>query len=181
MEKMWSPWRSNYIDSFKNPDKNEGCVFCKAQNIEIDDDDETEQSYPDAQAQPPMAWDSLASHCMPAQSTCRSIIDNSKGPYIIKNRALIHGRVTRVAVRRRSEPSGLRNGVAAYPGGGRRTARPGIVAPTFGTHGKGRRPVQQTDRRPGFSAVGCRYQVRFSFSWPSALRISTSFLAHSLL
>jgi ATP adenylyltransferase len=31
MEKLWSPWRSQYIDSFKFKDKNkkEGCVFCE--------------------------------------------------------------------------------------------------------------------------------------------------------
>jgi ATP adenylyltransferase len=31
MEKLWSPWRSQYIDSFKFKDKNkkEDCVFCE--------------------------------------------------------------------------------------------------------------------------------------------------------
>ncbi|MBZ0180026.1 MAG: HIT domain-containing protein [Melioribacteraceae bacterium] len=38
MEKLWSPWRSNYIDSFKDKDKNEECVFCKAASENPDDD-----------------------------------------------------------------------------------------------------------------------------------------------
>ena len=28
MEKMWSPWRSQYIDSIKDNKKDSGCVFC---------------------------------------------------------------------------------------------------------------------------------------------------------
>lgn len=36
---MWSPWRSNYIDSFKDSGKDEGCVFCKAQNTSVEDDE----------------------------------------------------------------------------------------------------------------------------------------------
>jgi ATP adenylyltransferase len=28
MEKMWSPWRSQYIDSFNTDKKKEGCIFC---------------------------------------------------------------------------------------------------------------------------------------------------------
>ena len=39
MEKLWSPWRSNYIDSFKNPEKDGKCVFCSAQKLEINDPD----------------------------------------------------------------------------------------------------------------------------------------------
>jgi ATP adenylyltransferase len=38
MEKLWSPWRSQYIDSFKNDERGE-CVFCK-----IEDKDETDLS-----------------------------------------------------------------------------------------------------------------------------------------
>ena len=38
MEKMWSPWRSNYIDSFKDAEEKEGCVFCNAQSENINDD-----------------------------------------------------------------------------------------------------------------------------------------------
>ncbi|NLT52187.1 MAG: HIT domain-containing protein [Ignavibacteria bacterium] len=30
MEKMWSPWRSKYIESFNKKDKDCGCVFCRA-------------------------------------------------------------------------------------------------------------------------------------------------------
>ncbi len=30
MEKLWSPWRSNYIEGFKDKDENEECVFCSA-------------------------------------------------------------------------------------------------------------------------------------------------------
>jgi ATP adenylyltransferase len=30
MEKLWSPWRSNYIESFKSKKEDEECVFCKA-------------------------------------------------------------------------------------------------------------------------------------------------------
>ncbi|MCB0730535.1 MAG: HIT domain-containing protein, partial [Ignavibacteriae bacterium] len=39
MEKLWSPWRSVYIDSFKDSDENSGCVFCKAQDEEINKDE----------------------------------------------------------------------------------------------------------------------------------------------
>jgi ATP adenylyltransferase len=39
MEKLWSPWRSQYIDSFKdNNCKKEGCIFCERQNQNIDDE-----------------------------------------------------------------------------------------------------------------------------------------------
>ena len=28
MDKLWSPWRSQYIDSFANKNKEKGCIFC---------------------------------------------------------------------------------------------------------------------------------------------------------
>lgn len=37
MEKLWSPWRSNYIDSFKNADDSK-CVFCSAQSEKLTDE-----------------------------------------------------------------------------------------------------------------------------------------------
>lgn len=30
MENMWSPWRSQYIESFKNPINDKNCIFCSA-------------------------------------------------------------------------------------------------------------------------------------------------------
>lgn len=39
MEKLWSPWRSNYIESFKVKKENESCVFCSAKGKNINDDD----------------------------------------------------------------------------------------------------------------------------------------------
>lgn len=39
MEKLWSPWRSNYIDSFKDSDDKNECVFCSAPKEEIENDD----------------------------------------------------------------------------------------------------------------------------------------------
>ncbi len=39
MEKLWSPWRSNYIESFKVKKENESCVFCYAKEKNINDDD----------------------------------------------------------------------------------------------------------------------------------------------
>lgn len=38
MEKLWSPWRSNYIESFKTADGSEECVFCSAKNDDIKND-----------------------------------------------------------------------------------------------------------------------------------------------
>ena len=38
MDKLWSPWRSNYIQSFKNKNDKEECVFCSAPNLDINDD-----------------------------------------------------------------------------------------------------------------------------------------------
>ncbi len=37
MKKMWSPWRSNYIESFKNKSDKDECVFCNAVNENVDD------------------------------------------------------------------------------------------------------------------------------------------------
>ena len=37
MDKLWSPWRSQYIDSFKEATDDE-CVFCSAQKESIKDD-----------------------------------------------------------------------------------------------------------------------------------------------
>lgn len=30
MEKLWSPWRSQYIESFKDKKESSGCIFCAA-------------------------------------------------------------------------------------------------------------------------------------------------------
>jgi len=38
MEKLWSPWRSQYIESFKDKKPECGCVFCNAKEANIDDD-----------------------------------------------------------------------------------------------------------------------------------------------
>jgi len=37
MEKLWSPWRSKYIDSFKTGETQSECIFCEAAGKEIDD------------------------------------------------------------------------------------------------------------------------------------------------
>jgi len=39
MEKLWSPWRSNYIDSFKTKKDSETCVFCEAPGIRAESDE----------------------------------------------------------------------------------------------------------------------------------------------
>jgi len=39
MEKLWSPWRSNYIKSFKHKTGDEKCVFCSAVNDDMNSDD----------------------------------------------------------------------------------------------------------------------------------------------
>ncbi len=38
MDKLWSPWRSNYIKSFKDKSGDEECVFCAALNKDMEDD-----------------------------------------------------------------------------------------------------------------------------------------------
>ncbi len=38
MEKMWSPWRSAYIESFKTKSDNEKCIFCSAVMQDLTDD-----------------------------------------------------------------------------------------------------------------------------------------------
>jgi ATP adenylyltransferase len=38
MEKMWSPWRSEYIESFKSKVEDAGCIFCSAVNHKIEED-----------------------------------------------------------------------------------------------------------------------------------------------
>ena len=35
---MWSPWRSNYIDSFKNAKEDDLCVFCGIEKQDINND-----------------------------------------------------------------------------------------------------------------------------------------------
>ena len=37
MEKLWSPWRSQYIDSIKNGDEENGCVFCQMEDKDQND------------------------------------------------------------------------------------------------------------------------------------------------
>jgi ATP adenylyltransferase len=38
MDKLWSPWRSTYIESFNQEKKNNTCIFCEALNENIDSD-----------------------------------------------------------------------------------------------------------------------------------------------
>lgn len=38
MKRMWSPWRSQYIDAFKEKKDDNKCVFCNAQNENMEDD-----------------------------------------------------------------------------------------------------------------------------------------------
>ena len=38
MDKLWSPWRSNYIQSFKHKSDKEACVFCEAPQLAMNDD-----------------------------------------------------------------------------------------------------------------------------------------------
>jgi len=35
MKKLWSPWRSQYIDSFKHQKGKEDCVFCNVKNADV--------------------------------------------------------------------------------------------------------------------------------------------------
>lgn len=37
MKNLWSPWRSNYIESFKEKQSGKGCIFCEALDKEIAD------------------------------------------------------------------------------------------------------------------------------------------------
>ncbi len=37
VEKLWSPWRSQYIDSFNNGKGKGKCIFCEAANLELND------------------------------------------------------------------------------------------------------------------------------------------------
>lgn len=39
MKKLWSPWRSSYIESFKSKKDDDSCVFCHAKNKNINDND----------------------------------------------------------------------------------------------------------------------------------------------
>jgi len=39
MEKLWSPWRSQYIDSFKDKLPKSGCFLCDASKLNAEDDD----------------------------------------------------------------------------------------------------------------------------------------------
>ena len=38
MEKLWSPWRSNYIDAFKDAKDDDACVFCGAESENINNE-----------------------------------------------------------------------------------------------------------------------------------------------
>ncbi|MFZ6033755.1 MAG: HIT family protein [Melioribacter sp.] len=38
MERLWSPWRSQYIESFKDKKQDETCIFCDAVNEKIEDE-----------------------------------------------------------------------------------------------------------------------------------------------
>jgi ATP adenylyltransferase len=39
MEKLWSPWRSIYIDSFNSEKKESGCIFCEAHKEDVNKSD----------------------------------------------------------------------------------------------------------------------------------------------
>lgn len=39
MEKLWSPWRSNYIESFKTKKDTDECIFCGEHNISLENDE----------------------------------------------------------------------------------------------------------------------------------------------
>ncbi len=38
MDRLWSPWRSQYIESFKDKKKDSQCIFCDAVNQKIEDE-----------------------------------------------------------------------------------------------------------------------------------------------
>lgn len=38
MERLWSPWRSQYIESFIRKKDNNNCIFCNAVNEKLEDD-----------------------------------------------------------------------------------------------------------------------------------------------
>ncbi|HPI37603.1 MAG TPA: HIT domain-containing protein [Ignavibacteriaceae bacterium] len=38
MEKLWSPWRSQYIESFQEKTKKSGCIFCDAVSQMVEDE-----------------------------------------------------------------------------------------------------------------------------------------------
>jgi len=38
MNNLWSPWRSKYIESFKNENEKGSCIFCEVVDKEITDD-----------------------------------------------------------------------------------------------------------------------------------------------
>jgi len=37
MDRLWSPWRSQYIESFKKESEG-GCIFCDMQNLKVEDE-----------------------------------------------------------------------------------------------------------------------------------------------
>ena len=39
MEKLWSPWRSKYIESFKSDPNSSECIFCQMAKLDPDDTD----------------------------------------------------------------------------------------------------------------------------------------------
>ena len=38
MKKLWSPWRSQYIDTFHEKNEKTGCIFCSAENDNVSDE-----------------------------------------------------------------------------------------------------------------------------------------------
>ena len=39
MEKLWSPWRSQYIDSFNSAKSSSECIFCEMKDLNVQDTD----------------------------------------------------------------------------------------------------------------------------------------------